>query len=85
MESNKNWEGDFDEDLDNLVGFAKTLPGFVRGTWTQPDDNGRALSFHLFSSEEEARAVAEAPPPPDGPVILHEVNVYEVARDTETD
>ena len=75
----ESWEGDLEQDLDQLVAFAKTLPGFIRGTWTA--DGPRGLSFLLFDSEEAARSVANAPAPPDGPVTLRSVDVYEVQRD----
>ena len=76
-----NWEGDPDQDLDALVGFSKTLPGFVRGTWTQSGPRG--LSFLLFESEGAARSVADnASPPPCGPATLRCVDVYQVQRDT---
>jgi hypothetical protein len=81
VESNKDWEGDLEADLDQLVGYATTLPGFVRGTWTLPDADGRALSFVVFGTEEEARSVADSPPPPGGPVILRDVQVHEIARE----
>jgi hypothetical protein len=46
-----------------------------------PDSEGRSISSLVFGSEDEARAVAGAPPPPGGPVILREVSVHEIARD----
>jgi hypothetical protein len=79
VDMKENWEGDADQDLDQLVAFAKSLPGFVRGTWTA--DGRRGLSFLLFASEDEARSVATAPSPPDGPATLRSVDVYEVQRD----
>lgn len=75
-----DWEGNPDQDLDGLVGFAKSLPGFVRGTWTQAGPRG--LSFLLFATEEAARSLADnAAGPPDGPATLRSVEVYEVRRD----
>ena len=81
VDMKENWEGDPVEDLDQLVAFAKTLPGFIRGTWSYPDARRRALSFLLFASEDEARSVANTPTQPDGPVTLRSADVYEVARD----
>ena len=80
VDMKEDWDGDPVQDLENLVEFAKTLPGFIRGTWTFPDARRRCLSFLLFETEENARSVADAPTPPDGPVTLHSADVYEVAR-----
>ena len=75
-----DWAGDPDQDLDGLVGFAKSLPGFIRGTWVEAGSRG--LSFLLFATEEAARSVADnASAPPDGPATLRSVDVYEVRRD----
>jgi hypothetical protein len=72
--------GDPDQELDALVGFVKSLPGFVRGTWTT--DGSRGLSFLVFASEESARALADnAFVPPDAAVTLRSVATYEVVRD----
>lgn len=76
----QDWEGDVDAELDFLETFMKSVPGFVRGTWTS---NGkRAVSMILFESEESARGVADnAGMPPDASVTLQSVEVFEVVRD----
>ena len=69
-----------DEELDGLVGFIKSLPGFVRGTWTT--DGTRGLSFLVFESEAAARGLADnAFVPPDASVTFRSVATYEVVRD----
>lgn len=74
------WEGDAEAELDALVGFVKSVPGFVRGTWTT--DGMRGLSFLVFASEEAARAVAaNAAVPPDASVTFRSAEVYEIVRD----
>lgn len=73
-------QGDPDQALDRLTGFVKSLPGFVRGTWTNAGPQG--LSFILFENETAARAMADNPSmPPDAPATMRSVRVYEVARD----
>jgi hypothetical protein len=76
----QNWTGDPEAELDQLIGFVKSTPGFVRGTWTS---NGqRGLSFIVFDSERVARAfAANAHMPDDASSVLHSVEVYEVVRD----
>ena len=75
-----DWSGDPDVELDQLTGFIKSAPGFVRGTWTS--DGRRGLSFILFDNEAHARAIADnAHMPDDASGILRSVAVYEVARD----
>jgi hypothetical protein len=67
-------------ELDFLASMIKSVPGFVRGTWS--DDGKRGLSFLLFDSEEAARTVASnADMPPDASSRLRSVDVYRVARD----
>ena len=72
--------GDPDQELDGLVGFIKSLPGFVRGTWAT--DGARGLSFLVFDSEETARGLADSAfAPPDANVTFRSVVTYEVVRD----
>jgi quinol monooxygenase YgiN len=74
------WEGSAEAELDQLVTMVKSVPGFVRGTWTT--DGRRGLSFLLFESQESAQALAaNASMPPDAGVSLRSVDVYEVVRD----
>jgi hypothetical protein len=75
-----DWSGDPEAELDQLTGYVKSSPGFVRGTWTS--DGRHGLSFILFQSEATARAVADhAQMPQDASGVLRSVAVYEVARD----
>ena len=74
------WEGTADAELDQLVTMLKSVPGFVRGTWTT--DGRRGLSFLLFESQETAEGLAaNASMPPDSGVTFRSVDVYEVVRD----
>jgi quinol monooxygenase YgiN len=74
------WEGKVEAELDQLVTMVKSVPGFVRGTWTT--DGRRGLSFLLFESQESAQGLADnAAMPPDASVTLRAVDVYEVVRD----
>lgn len=76
----QGWEGNADQELDQVVGLVTSVPGFVRGTWTTDGTTG--LSFILFESEDAARGIADnASIPPDAPVTLRSVDVYEVVRD----
>ena len=69
-----------DAELDQLVAMVKSVPGFVRGTWTT--DGRRGLSFLLFDSQQTAQGLADnASMPPDASVTLRSVDVYEVSRD----
>lgn len=80
VDMKQGWEGDAQAELDQLVGMLKSVPGFVRGTWTTNGTTG--LSFLLFESEEAARTVADnAAMPPDASVIFRSVDVYAVVRD----
>ncbi len=73
-------QGDPEAELDGLVGFVKSLPDFVRGTWTT--DGSRGLSFLVFATEEAARGMAEnAFIPPDATVTLRSATAYEIVRD----
>lgn len=79
-EFKQDWSGDPDAELDQLIGFVKSTPGFVRGTWTR--DGERGLSLILFDSESVARGFADnAGMPPDASGVLRSVEVYEVARE----
>ena len=74
------WEANVEAELDQLVTMLKSVPGFVRGTWTT--DGRRGLSFLLFESQETAEGVAaNASMPPDASVTLRSADVYEVVRD----
>ena len=80
VDMKQGWEGKVDTELDQLVTMVKSVPGFVRGTWTT--DGRRGLSFLLFDSQESAQALADnAAMPPDASVTLRSVDVYEVVRD----
>lgn len=73
-------KGQLDAELDELIGFVKIIPGFVRGTWT--NDGTTGLSFQLYENETVARnVVANAALPPDAGVTFRSADVYEVARD----
>jgi hypothetical protein len=75
-----DWSGDPDAELDQLTGFIKTTPGFIRGTWATDGQHG--LSFILFESEAAARAIADnAHVPDEASAVLRSASVYEVARD----
>ncbi len=74
------WEATVDQDLDTLVGMLKSVPGFVRGTWTT--DGSRGLSFVVFESPDVAREIADnAALPPDASATLRSAVVYEIVRD----
>lgn len=80
VDMKEGWEGKVDAELDQLVRMVKSVPGFVRGTWT--NDGHRGLSFLLFESQGSAQGLADnASMPPDASVTLRSVEVYEVARD----
>ena len=80
VDMKQGWEGSAEAELDQLVTMLKSVPGFVRGTWTT--DGRRGLSFLLFESQETADGVAaNASMPPDASVTLRSVDVYEVTRD----
>ncbi len=65
---------------DSVVPQVKTAPGFVRGTWFGDQETGHGVM--LFQSEEQARQmVAMVTSPPDHPVQIKEVNVYEVSAE----
>jgi hypothetical protein len=80
VDMKEGWEGNAEKELDQLVGMLKSVPGYVRGTWTTDGTTG--LSFILFESEEAARGIADnASMPPDASVTFRSVDVYEVVRD----
>lgn len=80
VDMKQGWEGNADAELDQLTTMVKSVPGFVRGTWTT--DGRRGVSFLLFESKESAQALADnASMPPDASVTLRAVDVYEVVRD----
>lgn len=80
VDINEGWEGDAERELDQLTTIVKSVPGFVRGTWTT--DGRRGLSFIVFESEEAARRlVANASMPPDASVTVRSAAVYEIVRE----
>ena len=80
VDMKQGWEEKVEAELDQLVTMVKSVPGFVRGTWT--NDDRRGLSFLLFESQESAEGLAaNASMPPDASVTLRSVDVYEVVRD----
>ena len=80
VDMKQGWEGKVEAELDQLVTMVKSVPGFVRGTWTT--DGRRGLSFLLFESQESAQGLADnAAMPPDASVTLRAVDVYDVVRD----
>lgn len=66
-----DWSGDPDLELDQLTGFIRSAPGFVRGTWTS--DGQRGLSFILFEPRplpvpsRTTRTCLTTPPGPSAP------------------
>ncbi len=80
VDMKQDWEGNADQELDQLATMMKAVPGFVRGTWTT--DGRRGLSFILFASEDVARGVAaNASMPPTASVSFRAVSVYEIVRE----
>lgn len=80
VEMKQGWQGNAEAEMDKLVGMLKSVPGFVRGTWTTAGTKG--ISFILFESEEAARGVADnASLPPDASATFGSVDVLEVVRD----
>ncbi len=72
----QEWEGNADRELEQLVTMMKSVPGFVRGTWTT--DGRRGLSFIVFETEQAALGVADnAAVPPGASISLRSVDVYE--------
>lgn len=80
VDMKEGWEASAEQELDQIVGFVRSVPGFVRGTWTT--DGSRGLSLILFESEEAARSVADnASMPADAGVTLRSAEVCEVVRE----
>ncbi|MDQ2749504.1 MAG: hypothetical protein ABI775_01985 [Pseudonocardiales bacterium] len=70
-------EADQQPELEQLIEFVKTVPGFVRGTWAT--DGKRGVSLVLMESEEAARAMAaNASTPPEAAVSFRSADVLEV-------
>lgn len=70
-------EADQQPELDQLIEFVKTVPGFVHGTWA--NDGKMGLSLVVMESEEAARAMAaNASIPPEAAVTFHSADVLEV-------
>lgn len=60
---------------------AKSLEGFVRGVWLRSSDGSAGRGVVVFDSEDHAKAAAETVrqgPPPDAPVTLRGVDLFEV-------
>lgn len=75
---NEGWEES--SELDELTSGLRSMPGFVRGTWTT--DGKRGLSFLVFESEEAARGLAEdSSGPPLTSVTFQSADVYEVVQE----
>ena len=80
VDMKQGWERSAEAELDQLVTMLKSVPGFVRGTWTT--DGKRGLSLLQFESQETADGVAaNASMPPESGVTLRSADVYEVVRD----
>ena len=74
------WNGNRDDELDEVARRTKELPGFIRATWASNDAKGSSLI--LLESEEAARGLADnAVIPPEASVRLRSVDVFEVRRD----
>jgi hypothetical protein len=70
-------EDDTMPELEQLIGFVKTVPGFVRGTWTTDGKSG--VSMVVMESEEAAREMAaNASVPPEAAVTFRSADVLEV-------
>ena len=78
VDMNEGWEES--AELDELSSSLRSVPGFVRGTWTT--DGKRGLSFLVFESEQAARALADdSSGPPLTSVTFRSVEVYEVVKE----
>jgi quinol monooxygenase YgiN len=76
----QGWQGDVDAELDQLIEMVKSVPGFVRATWTTDGKTG--LSFIVMEDEEAAKAMAgDGSIPPEASVTFRSVHIYEVVRD----
>jgi hypothetical protein len=70
-------EDDTMPEIEQLIGFVKTVPGFVRGTWTTDGKSG--VSMVVMESEEAAREMAaNASVPPEAAVTFRSADVLEV-------
>ena len=64
-------------ELEQLIGSVKTVPGFVRGTWTT--DGSKGVSMVIMESEEAAlEMAANASIPPAASVVFRSADVLEV-------
>ncbi|MDT4960681.1 MAG: hypothetical protein QOF87_328 [Pseudonocardiales bacterium] len=64
-------------ELEQLIGSVKTVPGFVRGTWTT--DGSKGVSMVIMESEEAAlEMAANASIPPEAAVTFRSADVLEV-------
>ena len=64
---------------ERVVPMVSGAPGFVTGTWLDPQD-GQGFSVAVFESEDAARAMSEQiDVPPDAPVELVSVELRAVA------
>ena len=64
-----------------VIPSAKSMNGFVGGTWLRAAGNDSGVSVLLFESEEAARAAAEQMhqgPPPGTPATFVSADVFEV-------
>ncbi len=62
-----------------VVPFVKQAPGFVTAYWTRPPDSNKGLSFVIFETEDQAKAMAEnIRTPSAGNVTIDNVEVREV-------
>ncbi|HEX2272779.1 MAG TPA: hypothetical protein VHG90_02785 [Acidimicrobiales bacterium] len=78
VDMNEGWEES--SELDEIATSLRSMPGFVRGTWTT--DGKRGLSFIVFESEEAARALADdSSGPPLTAATFRSVDVYEVVQE----
>lgn len=77
VEVKPDWEGDQQQELDQLATMLKSIPGFVRAAWAT--EGTRGISWIVFDSEAAARNVAaNASMPPTASVTVRGVNVYEI-------
>ncbi len=63
------------------IPMVKSQEGFVRGVWLRASDGTRGRGVVIFDNEEHAKATAEVArqgPPPDSPVTLENIEIFEV-------
>ena len=78
VDMNEGWEES--SELEQISQSLRSMPGFIRGTWTT--DGKRGLSFIVFESEEAARALADdSSGPPLTSVTFRSVDVYDVVAE----